>query len=144
MMQREDRAFNIMLLTQRIIVAAAFLFLTAGETLHFNAFIQNAIDMGLPYPEVICTLVVVLGFVCPILILIGLGFRYSSTIMAAVTVAGGAIFFVGQFNKVNIVAALFALALLCGFVISGPGEISLIHWIKEKRNKNAKKRLPRH
>lgn len=137
-----ENALDIMLFAQRIIAASAFLFLTVGETLHFNAFVQNAIDLSLPYPHLLGLLMIILGFVCPLCILIGIMFRAASFIMAAVTVEGGIIFFAGDFNKVNIVGCLLALALLAGFILCGPGKISISHLLKAKKNKSAKKRLP--
>lgn len=140
----KENALDIMLLAQRIIAAAAFLFLTVGETLHFNAFVQNAIDLSLPYPHLLGLLLIILGFLCPLCILTGILFRAASFIMAAVTVAGGIIFFAGDFNKINVVGCLIALALLTGFIFYGPGALSLLRVFREKKNKNAKKRLPIH
>lgn len=140
----KENALDIMLLAQRIIAAAAFLFLTVGETLHFNAFVQNAIDLSLPYPHMLGLLLIILGFLCPLCILTGILFRAASFIMAAVTVAGGIIFFAGDFNKINVVGCLIALALLAGFIFYGPGALSLSRVFREKKNKNAKKRLPIH
>lgn len=140
----KENALDIMLLAQRIIAAAAFLFLTVGETLHFNAFVQNAIDLSLPYPHMLGLLLIILGFLCPLCILTGILFRAASFIMAAVTVAGGIIFFAGDFNKINVVGCLIALALLAGFILYGPGALSLSRVFREKKNKNAKKRLPIH
>ena len=140
----KENALDIMLLAQRIIAAAAFLFLTVGETLHFNAFVQNAIDLSLPYPHMLGLLLIILGFLCPLCILTGILFRAASFIMAAVTVAGGIIFFAGDFNKINVVGCLIALALLTGFIFYGPGALSLSRVFREKKNKNAKKRLPIH
>ena len=140
----KENALDIMLLAQRIIAAAAFLFLTVGETLHFNAFVQNAIDLSLPYPHMLGLLLIILGFLCPLCILTGILFRAASFVMAAVTVAGGIIFFAGDFNKINVVGCLIALALLTGFIFYGPGALSLSRVFREKKNKNAKKRLPIH
>jgi uncharacterized membrane protein YphA (DoxX/SURF4 family) len=140
----KENALDIMLLAQRIIAAAAFLFLTVGETLHFNAFVQNAIDLSLPYPHLLGLILIMLGFLCPLCILTGIMFRAASFVMAAVTVAGGIIFFAGDFNKVNVVGCVLALALLAGFIFYGPGAISLSSILKDKKNKNTKKRLPIH
>ncbi len=140
----KENSLDIMLFAQRVIVGLAFLFLTTGETLHFNAFVQNAIDLSLPYPHLLGLLLILLGFLCPLCILTGILFRAASFIMAAVTVAGGIIFFAGDFNKINIVGCLLALALLAGFIFYGPGKISIAYIIKAKKNKNAKKRLPIH
>ncbi len=138
----KENSLNIMLFVQRIVAGTAFLFLTVGETLHFNAFVQNAIDLSLPYPHLLGLLLIILGFLCPLCILTGILFRAASFIMAAVTVAGGIIFFAGDFNKVNVVGCLLVLALLAGFVFYGPGAINLARVFK--KNKNAKKRLPIH
>lgn len=140
----KENSSDIMIFTQRVITAAAFLFLTIGQTLHFNAFVQNAIDLSLPYPHALGFLLIVLGFLCPLFILTGIMFRAASFVMAAVTVAGGIIFFAGDFNKVTVVGCLLALALLGGFMVYGPGKISLSYILKTKKNKNAKKRLPIH
>lgn len=133
-----------MLFIQRVVTATAFLFLTIGETLHFNAFVQNAIDLSLPYPHIFGFLLIALGFICPLLILTGIMFRAASFVMAAVTVAGGMIFFAGDFNKITVVGCLLALALLAGFMVYGPGKISLSYISTAKKNKTAKKRLPIH
>ena len=144
MIKQSSSNINIMLLAQRVLASCAFLFLTIGETLHFNAFLQNAIDLGLPYPQTLCTVILVLSFVCSALILIGFAFRMASFVMAAITLGGGIIFFAGDFNKVSVVVALLATALFAGFIAAGPGEISLHHLILSKKNKFAKQRLPRH
>ena len=47
----QNKILSLTVLIQRIIVSLAFAFLAAGETLHLNAFVQNGIDIGLPYPQ---------------------------------------------------------------------------------------------
>ncbi len=140
----KETSLDIMIFAQRAIFALSFLFLTTGEILHFNAFVQNAIDLSLPYPHLLGLLLIMLGFLCPLCILTGIMFRAASFVMAAVTIAGGIIFFAGDFNKIAVVGCLLALTLLAGFIFYGPGKISLSYIVKAKKNKKASKRLPIH
>ena len=130
-----------MILAQRIIIALAFIFLAIGETLHLNAFVQNGIDIGLPYARVLCTAAVILTFVCAAGILAGLFFRSNSVVAAVITLFSSFFFFAGDFNKVNVVGSLFALALLAGFIIIGPGKFSLDYYLKKKKEKENKRIL---
>ncbi len=137
----QSKALSLMLLTQRIILALSFLFLAIGETLHLNAFVQNGIDIGLPYARILCTAAVIATFIAALFIMMGLFFRASSVIMAVITLFSGFFFFAGSFNKVNIVGTLFALALLSGFIIIGAGKWSLDSYLKKKREKENKRIL---
>ena len=49
----QSKTLSLMMLVQRIILALAFLFLAIGETLHLNAFVQNGIDIGLPFSRIL-------------------------------------------------------------------------------------------
>lgn len=137
----QSKTLSLALLAQRIILSAAFLFLAAGETLHLNAFVQNGIDIGLPFARILCTAAVIITFIAALFIMLGLFFRSSSVIMAALTLFSGFFFFAGSFNKVNIVGTLFALSLLAGFIITGPGSISLDAYLKKKRERENKRIL---
>jgi len=134
-----ERAFNIMLFMQRLIFAAAFLFLATGEALHINAFVQNGIDIGLPYSRIICTAVVVLTFICAACILLGLAFRLACSGMVIISLFSGFFFFAGSVNKVNMVGVLLALTILTGFLITGAGKISLGYWLEQKRIRDSKR-----
>ncbi|WP_428065786.1 DoxX family protein [Candidatus Proelusimicrobium volucris] len=137
----QSKTLSLMMLAQRIILALAFLFLAIGETLHLNAFVQNGIDIGLPFSRILCTAAVIITFIAALFIMLGLFFRTSSVIMAAITLFSGFFFFAGSFNKVNIVGTLFALALLSGFIITGAGKWSLDSYLKKKREKENKRIL---
>ena len=63
---KQSKTLSSMILAQRIIISLAFIFLAIGEILHLNAFVQNGIDIGLPYARVLCTAAVILTFVCGI------------------------------------------------------------------------------
>lgn len=137
----QSKTLSLMMLVQRIILALAFLFLAIGETLHLNAFVQNGIDIGLPFSRILCTAAVIMTFIAALFIMLGLFFRTSSVIMAAITLFSGFFFFAGSFNKVNIVGTLFSLALLSGFIITGAGKWSLDSYLKKKREKENKRIL---
>lgn len=137
----QSKTLSLMMLAQRIILALAFLFLAVGETLHLNAFVQNGIDIGLPFSRILCTAAVIITFIAALFIMLGLFFRTSSVIMAVITLFSGFFFFAGSFNKVNIVGTLFALALLSGFIITGAGNWSLDSYLKKKREKENKRIL---
>lgn len=137
----QSKTLSLMMLAQRIILALAFLFLAIGETLHLNAFVQNGIDIGLPFSRILCTAAVIITFIAALFIMLGLFFRTSSVIMAVITLFSGFFFFAGSFNKVNIVGTLFALALLSGFIITGAGKWSLDFYLKKKREKENKRIL---
>lgn len=137
----QSKTLSLMMLAQRIILALAFLFLAIGETLHLNAFVQNGIDIGLPFSRILCTAAVIITFIAALFIMLGLFFRTSSVIMAVITLFSGFFFFAGSFNKVNIVGTLFALALLSGFIITGAGKWSLDSYLKKKREKENKRIL---
>lgn len=137
----QSGSLSLMMLAQRIILALAFIFLAIGETLHLNAFVQNGIDIGLPFARILCTAAVIITFIAALFIVLGLFFRTSSAIMAVITLFSGFFFFAGSFNKVNIVGTLFALALLSGFIINGAGKWSLDFYLKKKREKENKRIL---
>ena len=128
-----------MLFLQRLIFAAAFLFLASGEALHINAFVQNGIDIGLPYARVICTAVVALTFICAACILFGLAFRPACAVMIFISLFSGFFFFAGGVNKVNVVGVLFALTILTGFLFTGAGKISLEYYLSRKKIRDAKR-----
>lgn len=137
----QNKILSLTVLIQRIIVSLAFAFLAAGETLHLNAFVQNGIDIGLPYSRILCTAAVIVTFISAAGILLGLFFRTLSAAAAIVTLFSGFFFFAGSFNKVNIVGTLFALALLAGFIICGPGRYSLDCRLRKKKEKENKRIL---
>lgn len=137
----QSKTLSTTLLVQRVIVALAFAFLATGETLHLNAFVQNGIDIGLPYSRVLCTAAVIVTFISALGILLGMFFRTVSAAAATVTLFSGFFFFAGSFNKVNIVGTLFALALLAGFIICGPGKYSLDFRLRKKKEKENKRIL---
>lgn len=134
-----DKAFNIALLLQRAIFALAYIFFATGATLHLNAFIQNGIDIGLPYAAPLCTATVILIFICCVLILAGLATKTASVLMTVATLFCGFFFFAGDFNKVNITGVLFALVILAGFIVMGPGKLSLDYYLYKKRTLNNKR-----
>ena len=134
-----EKSFNTLLLLQRLIFAAAFAFLAAGEALHINAFTQNAIDIGLPMARPLCIAIVALTFICAACIALGFFFRTACFGMTVVTFLSGFFFFAGSVNKVNMMGVLFALTILCGFFFMGPGKISLAYWAAQQRIKNNKR-----
>jgi len=139
--QKQSKTLSLMILAQRIIISLAFIFLAIGETLHLNAFTQNAIDIGLPYAKIFCSAAVILTFISSAGVLTGFVFRTSSTVAAVITLFSSFFFFAGDFNKVNVVGSLFAFALLTGFIIIGPGNFSLDNYLKKKKEKENKRIL---
>ena len=137
----QSKILSLTALIQRVIVALAFACLAAGETLHINAFVQNGIDIGLPYSRVLCTAAVIITFISAIGILLGLFFRTLSAAAAVITLFSGFFFFAGSFNKVNVVGTLFALALLAGFIMCGPGKYSLDYRLRKKKERENKRIL---
>jgi len=140
----QEKTADIVLFVQRLLVSAALIYLTTGQALYFGAFAQNAAALGIPYAGIFCLLLIVCQFVCSFLILTGIAFRYANFIMAALCIAGGVLFFAGNFDKIAVVSSLLALALFIGFMISGPGIISLQYLIKKLKERKNKNRLPRH
>ena len=128
-----------MILLQRIFFAAAILFLAAGEALHLNAFIQNGIDIGLPYARIITTGVVIAAFLASIMILFGFAFRFGCVLCGLVCLFSAFFFFAGNFNKVNLLGIAFVFVILTGFLFRGPGKISLAYWAEQRRIKNNKR-----
>lgn len=131
-----SKGLNIMLFVERIIFALAFIYLATGEALHLNAFIQNGIDIGLPYAFVICPLIIILTFIFCLLILLGLAWKTACFGLMFITLFSGFFFFAGAFNKVNIVGVLFAFVLLVNFLMLGSGRISLEYFLIQRRKKN--------
>ena len=136
----QSKGLNIMLFLERIIFALAFIYLAIGETLHLNAFIQNGIDIGLPYAHFICTAVVILTFIFSTLILVGYLWKTACFGLMFVTLFSGFFFFAGAVNKVNVVGVLFSFVILVNFLMLGSGQISLSYWLY-KRSQKAHKRL---
>ena len=140
MINLESKGLNFMLFTERVIFALAFIYLAIGESLHLNAFIQNGIDIGLPYAHIICPAVVVLTFLFCFLMLIGFAWKTTCFGLMLVSLFSGFFFFAGAVNKVNIIGVLFAFVILINFLIFGSGAFSLDNYLI-KRAKKAKKRL---
>ncbi|MDR1123523.1 MAG: DoxX family protein [Elusimicrobiota bacterium] len=134
-----DRAPALVILLQRLVFAAAFAFLAAGEALHINAFTQNAIDIGLPFARAACVSAVVLTFVCAACAALGLFFRTACFGLVLITLFSGFFFFAGNINKINLVGVLFALTILLGFLFAGAGKISLDYYIKQKKERGNKR-----
>ena len=128
-----------MLFLERIIFALAFVYLAVGEALHLNAFIQNGIDIGLPYAHFICTAVVVLTFVFSAFILIGYLWKTACFGLMFITLFSGFFFFAGAVNKVNIVGVLFSFVILINFLMLGSGQISLSYWLYKRSQKRYKR-----
>ncbi len=130
-----SKGLNIMLFLERIIFALAFIYLAIGEALHLNAFIQNGIDIGLPYAHIICPAVVILTFICCLLVLVGFAWKTACFGLMLVSLFSGFFFFAGAVNKVNIVGVLFAFVILINFLILGSGQISLSYFLEQRRKK---------
>jgi uncharacterized membrane protein YphA (DoxX/SURF4 family) len=128
-----------MILLQRLIFAAAFAFLAAGEALHINAFTQNAIDIGLPFARAACVGATALTFICAACVALGLFFRTACFMMVLITLFSGFFFFAGTINKINMVGVLFALTILTGFLFAGAGKISADYYIKQKKERGRKR-----
>jgi len=131
-----SKGLNIMLFIERIIFALAFTYLALGEALHLNAFIQNGIDLALPYAHFICTSVVILTFVFCFLILIGFAWKTACFGLMFISLFSGFFFFAGAINKVNIVGVLFSFVILVNFLMLGSGQISLEYFLMQRRKKN--------
>ena len=131
-----SKGLNIMLFIERVIFALAFTYLALGEALHLNAFIQNGIDIGLPYAFVICPLIVILTFLFCLFILVGIFWKTACFGLMLISLFSGFFFFAGAFNKVNIIGVLFALVILINFLMLGSGRISLDYLLLQRRKKN--------
>jgi len=133
---QKSKSLSLVLFVQRTLLSLAFAFLAIGETLHLKAFVQNAIDIGLPYAYPICVSVAVLTFLASIMLFIGFKTRLAAIANIIATLFTGFFFFAGDFNRVNIVGVLLALALLFGFFILGSGQISLDNYLASKKEEN--------
>jgi len=131
-----SKGLNIMLFLERIIFALAFIYLAIGEALHLNAFIQNGIDIGLPYAHYVCPAVVILTFICCLLVLVGFAWKTACFGLMFISLFSGFFFFAGAINKVNIVGVLFAFVILINFLMLGSGRISLSYFLEQRRKKN--------
>ena len=138
---QKSKSLSLVLFVQRILLSLAFAFLAIGEILHIKAFVQNAIDIGLPYAYPICVGVAVLTFLASIMLFIGFKTRLAAIADIIATLFTGFFFFAGDFNKVNIVGVMLALALLFGFFILGSGQISLDNYLSNKKE-NDTDRIP--
>ena len=130
-----SKGLNIMLFTERVIFALAFIYLALGEALHLNAFIQNGIDIGLPYSFIVCPLIIVLTFIFCLLILLGLTWKTTCLGLMFISLFSGFFFFAGAFNKVNIVGVLLSFVILVNFLMLGPGQISLDYLLSQRSKK---------
>ena len=130
-----SKGLNIMLFAERIIFALAFIYLALGEALHLNAFIQNGIDIGLPYAFVICPSIIIATFIFCLFILLGLAWKTTCFGLMFISLFSGFFFFAGAFNKVNIVGVLLSFVILVNFLILGCGQISLDYLITQRRKK---------
>ena len=133
---QKSKSLSLVLFVQRTLLSLAFAFLAIGQALHLKAFVQNGIDIGLPYAYPICTGVIILTFIACFMLLIGFKTRLAALANIITTLFSGFFFFAGDFNKVNIVGVLLALALLCGFLILGGGQISLDNYLENKKANN--------
>lgn len=133
---QKSKSLSLVLFLQRTLLSLAFAFLAIGETLHLKAFVQNGIDIGLPYSYPICTAVIILTFIASFMLLIGFKTRLAAIGNIIATLFTGFFFFAGDFNRVNIVGVLLALALLFGFFILGGGQISLDNYLASKKEEN--------
>ena len=130
-----SKGLNIMLFTDRVIFALAFIYLAIGEALHLNAFIQNGIDIGLPYAHFFCTLIVIVTFTFCLLILLGIFWKTACFGLMFISLFSGFFFFAGAFNKVNIVGVLLSFVILVNFLMLGSGQISLEYFLSKRRKK---------
>lgn len=131
-----SKGLNIMLFLERVIFALAFIYLAMGEALHLNAFIQNGIDIGLPYAHLICPLIIILTFLFCLFILTGIFWKTACFGLMFISLFSGFFFFAGAFNKVNIVGVLLAFVILINFLMLGCGCISLDYFLEQRRKKN--------
>ena len=106
----KSKSLSLVLFIQRTLLSLAFAFLACGETLHLKAFVQNAIDIGLPYAYPICLAVLILTFTASIMLFIGFKTRLAAIADIITTLFSGFFFFAGDFNRVNVVGVLLALA----------------------------------
>lgn len=134
---QKSKSLSLLLFVQRTLLSLAFAFLACGETLHLKALIQNAIDIGLPYAYPICIGVLILTFIASIMLFIGFKTRLATIANTIATLFSGFFFFAGDFNRVNIVGVLLALALLFGFFIFGGGEFSLDAYLQNLKEKDS-------
>ncbi|MBQ2312912.1 MAG: hypothetical protein II183_01985 [Elusimicrobiaceae bacterium] len=130
-----SKGLNIMLFVERIIFALAFIYLAMGEALHLNAFIQNGIDIGLPYAHFLCPLMVILTLIFCLFILTGIVWKIACFGLMFITLFSGFFFFAGAFNKVNIVGVLLSFVILINFLMLGSGQISLEYFLIQRRKK---------
>ncbi|MBO4707826.1 MAG: hypothetical protein J5594_04655 [Elusimicrobiaceae bacterium] len=134
-----SKGLNIMLFIERIIFVLAFTYLAAGEALHLNAFIQNGIDIGLPYAHFICPFIVISTLIFCFLILIGFAWKIACFGLMVISLFSGFFFFAGAINKVNIVGVLLSFVILVNFLMLGSGQISVSYWLDKNRKKRNKR-----
>ena len=135
----QSKGLNILLFIERVLFALAFVYLATGEALHLNAFIQNGIDIGLPYAHIICTCVVFLTFLLSAFMLIGIAWKAACFGLMFISLFSGFFFFAGAMNKVNMIGVLFSFIILINFLISGSGTISLQNYLNKRRKKQNKR-----
>lgn len=139
---KKSKSLSLVLFIQRLSLSLAFAFLSAGEFLHLKAFIQNGLDLGLPYAYPICIAVVILTFIASVMLLIGFKTRLATIANIITTLFSAVIFFAGDFNKVNIIGVMLALALLFGFLVLGPGQLSLDNILSQEQEESEEDRIP--
>ena len=133
---QKSKSLSLVLFVQRTLLSLAFAFLAIGETLHLKAFVQNGIDIGLPYAYPICFAIVILTFIASVMLFVGFKTRLASIANIIATLFSGFFYFAGDFNRLNIIGVFLALALLLGFFILGGGQISLDNYLQNKKEKN--------
>lgn len=135
----QSKGLNILLFIERVLFALAFIYLAIGEALHLNAFIQNGIDIGLPYAHIICTCVVFLTFLLSAFMLIGIAWKAACFGLMFISLFSGFFFFAGAVNKVNIIGVLFAFVILLNFLAFGAGALSIDNYLANRPKKQNKR-----
>ena len=139
---QKSKSLSLVLFVQRTLLGLAFAFLACGETLNLKILVDNAVAIGLPYAYPVCICVLVLTFIASIMIFIGFRTRLATIANTIATLFSGFFFFAGDFNRVNIIGVLLALALLFGFFILGGGDFSLDAYLQSKKEEETSDRIP--
>ena len=134
---QKSKSLSLVLFVQRILLGLAFAFLACGETLNLKILVDNAVAIGLPYAYPVCIAILILTFLASIMLILGFRTRLCAIANTIATLFSGFFFFAGDFNRVNIVGVLLALALLFGFFILGGGEFSLDAYLRNKKEESS-------
>ncbi|WP_230532218.1 DoxX family protein [Microvirga roseola] len=152
-MDRNTNASNGILLASRLLLAAAFLPTGIGRLSNISGFAAAMTMKGMPYADVVATLVILAEIFGPLALVLGLAPRLSaSALIAALVITTGILHRFWDYGgltrateQVVFVSQLGVLAGLMLYFITGPGAWSWQAWWRgfgEKSKPAAKKKKP--